>query len=150
MADAEPQAPPEPTTASAAASQADLEAALRLHMISGVGPRIRRRLLERFGSAAAALAAPAAQLAEVEGVGPKLLERIAAAGQLDTAAEIDVCRRHDIRILLDSDPDYPRLLGEIADPPGVLFVRGSLRAEDGLAVAIVGTRHATPYGLRTA
>ena len=150
MTDAEPQALPASPTASPAAIEADLEAALRLHMISGVGPRIRRRLLERFGSAAAALAAPAARLAEVEGVGPKLAQRIAEADQLDTAAEIDACRRHDIRILFDSDPDYPRLLGEIADPPGVLFVRGSLRAEDALAVAIVGTRHATPYGLRVA
>ncbi len=35
----------------------------------------------------------------------------------------------------------------IPDPPGVLFVRGQIQPSDGLAVAIVGTRHGSQYGL---
>jgi DNA processing protein len=42
------------------------------------------------------------------------------------------------------------LLREIHDPPGVLFVRGDLLPDDALSVAIVGTRHASHYGLRQA
>ena len=42
------------------------------------------------------------------------------------------------------------MLREIHDPPGVLFVRGALQPDDALAIAIVGTRHGTQYGLRQA
>ena len=61
-----------------------------------------------------------------------------------------VCRAHGVTILTEDDEQYPRLLREIHDPPGVLFVKGSLHPQDALAVAIVGTRHATQYGLRQA
>ena len=44
---------------------------LRLSLVSGVGPRIRKALLERFGSARAALAAAPSELREVQGVGPE-------------------------------------------------------------------------------
>jgi len=124
---------------------------LRLCMVEGVGPLMRMRLIERFGSYRAALTATIAELQEVAGVGPKLAARIAAAQhEVDAGAEIEICRQQGIHILTESSPEYPRLLREIVDPPGVLFVRGELRREDGLAVAMVGTRHATPYGLRQA
>jgi DNA processing protein len=50
--------------------------------------------------------------------------------------------RHDAR--------YPAQLREIPDPPEFLYVRGSLAREDALAVAVVGSRRATPYGVATA
>ena len=130
--------------------------ALRLSLISGVGPRIRQALLARFGSPGAVLRAAPSELHEVAGVGPKLTRKIAAAGdEIDVEAEIALCRQHDIEILVEpcdgaDDSRYPRMLREIHDPPGVLFVRGSIKPEDALAVGIVGTRHATQYGLRQA
>ncbi len=51
------------------------------------------------------------------------------------------------RLLCLTDRDYPRLLRQIPDPPLILTVWGQLRAEDGLPLAIVGSRRATPYGL---
>jgi DNA processing protein len=42
------------------------------------------------------------------------------------------------------------MLREIYDPPGVLFVRGEIKPNDAVAIGIVGTRHATQYGLRQA
>lgn len=124
---------------------------LRLCLIDGVGPRTRKRLLERFGSSRAVLAAPSAELQEVPGIGPTLAAKIAAAPTLvDAEAELELCRCRGIEILTEASPGYPRLLREIVDPPGVLFVRGRLLAQDALAVALVGTRHATPYGLRQA
>jgi DNA processing protein len=60
------------------------------------------------------------------------------------------CREHAIEILTAADPGYPRMLAEIHDPPAVLFVRGRLIADDALSVAIVGSRHATHYGLAQA
>lgn len=123
---------------------------LRLTMISGVGPRTRKALLERFGSARGVLAASGSDLKEVEGVGPKLATKILMADELDVEGEIAICQKHGIRIIVESDPAYPRALKEIHDPPGVLFVRGELLPRDALSIGIVGTRHATPYGLRQA
>ena len=128
----------------------DLVDTLRLAMISGVGPRIRQALLERFGSARAVLAAAPDELREVQGVGPKLAQNIADDDKIDVEQEIAVCREHGIRILTQSGDEYPRVLREIHDPPGVLFVKGCLAAEDALAIGIVGTRHGTQYGLRQA
>jgi DNA processing protein len=52
-------------------------------------------------------------------------------------------------LLTPADPRYPPLLGAIASPPD-LHVRGSLEPDDALAIAIVGSRRATAYGLEVA
>jgi DNA processing protein len=125
---------------------------MRLSMIPGVGPKTRKKLLERFGTPAAVLAAAPSDLKEVEGVGPKLMQKIVSPDLplYDAEAEIALCSELGIAILTENHSEYPRLLKEIHDPPGVLFVRGELKPCDSLAVGIVGTRHATPYGLRQA
>ncbi|MGQ9576735.1 MAG: DNA-processing protein DprA [Thermoguttaceae bacterium] len=129
----------------------DLADVLRLALIPGVGPRTRRSLLERFGTAAAVLRAAPAELREVQGIGPKLVAKIVHAHQeIHAEQEIEQCRQHGVAILTEQDPAYPELLRQIPDPPAVLFVRGQLRPQDGLAIAIVGTRHPTQYGLRQA
>jgi DNA processing protein len=129
----------------------DLVDMLRLCLISGVGPRTRQALLERFGSPRAALRAAPSELRDVHGVGPKLSGKITAAeSEIDVEAEIALCRQHGVEILTEAHAAYPRMLREIHDPPGVLFVKGALQPRDALALGIVGTRHATPYGLRQA
>jgi DNA processing protein len=134
-------------------SQADRELAdaVRLAMISGVGPRLRKALLAEFGSPSAVLAAAPADLRRVKGVGSELTRRIAVAlDQIDVQAELDLCREHQIAVLADQDPAYPRMLAEIHDPPGILFVQGQILPQDAVAIAIVGARHATQYGLAQA
>jgi DNA processing protein len=124
---------------------------LRLCSVPGVGPRTRKKLLERFGSDRAVLEATSSQLREVSGVGSKLAEAIFQADhQSDVEREVALCRQHGIEIITEHEDRYPRVLREIHDPPGVIFLRGELRPADALAIAIVGTRHATPYGLRQA
>lgn len=126
-------------------------AALRLALIPGVGPLTRRRLLERFGDPESVLKAAPCDLQSVSGVGPKLCRAIADAYKLvDAEEEIENCRREKVEILFESQPNYPRSLHELPDPPGVLFVRGNIKPSDTLAVAIVGSRHATHYGLQQA
>ncbi len=130
---------------------AELIDTVRLSLVDGVGPRIRRRLLDRFGDPRAALAAAPSELREVEGVGAKLTERIIrAANEIDAEGEIAYCCDRGIAILTEAHAEYPRTLREIPDPPGLLFVRGSLKPADALAIGIVGTRHGTAYGLRQA
>jgi DNA processing protein len=129
----------------------DLVDALRLCLIPGVGPTIRKRLLERFGTPKAVLAAAPSELRQVQGVGGKLTHAIADADhEIDVEAQIDLCRRQGIQIITEAHAAYPRALREIHDPPGVLFVRGTIKPDDALAVGIVGTRHGTQYGLRQA
>ena len=143
MSDTEPVEPAKP--------REELIHTLRLSLISGVGPRTRRALLDRFGSSQAVLNAAPSQLRDVEGVGPKLVEKIVAASQQsDAEDEIARCRDLGVTILADDEPDYPPLLSQIHDPPAVLFLRGQLRPQDQAAIAIVGTRHATHYGIRQA
>ncbi|WP_425614485.1 DNA-processing protein DprA [Anatilimnocola sp. NA78] len=122
-------------------------AALRLALVSGVGPITRQALLARFSTAAATLAASTKELREVKGVGQKLCQAIQdSIREVDAGEELSYCASQNISVLLDSDAAYPARLREIPDPPGVLFMLGELLAIDEMAIAIVGTRHATTYG----
>jgi DNA processing protein len=124
---------------------------LRLSLVSGVGPLLRKALLERFGTSAAVLAAGRDELQAVDGIGPKIAARVVAArDEIDAEAELRLAAEHGIDVLTESDAEYPRPLRQIHDPPGVLFRRGRSQPQDELAVAIVGTRHATRYGLAQA
>ena len=141
----------EPETPAGEHADEELRHTLLLSLVPGVGPRIRRELLDRFGSSRAVLEAAPSDLRSVPGVGPKLVRNIAAAAsEIDVDGVITLCRQNGVRILTESDAEYPRLLREIPDPPAVLFVRGSFQPQDALAIAVVGTRHATQYGLRQA
>ncbi|MGD9644875.1 MAG: DNA-processing protein DprA [Pirellulales bacterium] len=130
---------------------AELVERVRLAMVSGIGPRLAEALLARFGTATAIFSASRDELCQVEGIGAKLSAAIQAGRrEIDAAAEIELARRSGITLLARERSRYPRSLLEIADPPSVLYVRGELHPEDSLAIAIVGARHATQYGLQLA
>ncbi len=60
------------------------------------------------------------------------------------------CRRLGVTPVPRGDDRYPPPLGDIPDPPGLLYFKGTYEPRDELAVAIVGSRKCTPYGLRIA
>lgn len=126
------------------------DAALRLQLVQGIGPRVYGDLIEQFGSATAVLAASPAAIRSVQGVGTKLGHNIALAADLDIAPILDCCKLNGISILQRGQNEYPIRLSEIYDPPGILFAKGELLEVDELSIAIVGTRHATRYGLKVA
>ena len=120
---------------------------LQVVLTTGVGPQTLERLLDRFGNARAVLGASPTELCEVEGVGVSLARRLRSLEFRERAESVvDFCKATGIRILLPWQPEFPRLLREIPDPPSVLYVRGELRRTDALAIAIVGTRGASQYG----
>jgi DNA processing protein len=122
-----------------------------LTMVPGVGPLTSRALLERFGNASKVLGASTAALRDVPGVGPKLAAKIAAARkEQDAGAEIEKCRHLGVGLVARGEPGYPPPLGDIPDPPPLLYVLGEYGPADPLAIAIVGSRRCTPYGLRVA
>ncbi len=130
---------------------ADLRDLLCLTMVSGVGPNLFRSLIERLGSPTAVLDAPRSRLRDVPGIGVKLAERIAAARrEKDVEHELAECERLGVRVLTPDSADFPATLKGIPGPPALLYVRGDLLPRDALAVAVVGSRHCTAYGLRTA
>ena len=65
---------------------------------------------------------------------------------LDPLALTEQLRSKDISFLTWEDEAYPRYLKEIAQPPPVLYYKGTITVQDDLAVAIVGTRNVTSYG----
>jgi DNA processing protein len=118
-----------------------------LAMAPGVGPVLFRRLLQRFGSAEGVFRAKAKDLERIEGIGPKV---IAALRRFDWGSrveeEIRGTERKGARIITWDDGEYPALLKEIYDPPPMLYLKGSLSAQDSRAIAVVGSRYPTLYG----
>ena len=122
-----------------------------LTMVPGVGPHTGRALIERFGSPGRVLGASISSLRDVAGVGAKLAEKIAQARRdHDPEAELELCRREGVAPIPRSGPDYPPPLEDIPDPPALIYRRGTYEPRDQIAIAIVGSRRCTPYGLRVA
>ncbi|MDQ1256242.1 MAG: DNA-protecting protein DprA [Candidatus Hydrogenedentes bacterium] len=122
---------------------------LTLALVPGVGTANFIRLLARFRTPRRVLTASAGELQDV--VSKNLAQRIKQYGDVVNVEEQE--RRMDeygVRFITLDDPDYPVRLAEIYDPPLALFVRGDLFQADEHCVAIVGTRHPTPYGIRMA
>jgi len=65
-------------------------------------------------------------------------------------AEIEKLQQAGVKAYCWRDEEYPARLKEVDDHPPVLYVRGTLLPEDEWAVAVVGTRRATPYGRQAA
>lgn len=127
------------------------EALVALNLIEGVGPVRVRQLLEYFGDAPAILRASRAQLTQVRGIGEDTAEAIATwEKSVDLAAELKRIADFGCRVLIASDDEYPASLREIYDPPVVLYVKGALRPQDKNAVAVVGSRQVSHYGVETA
>ncbi|MFA6562587.1 MAG: DNA-processing protein DprA [Verrucomicrobiia bacterium] len=127
------------------------EAYIALNMIDHVGPVRVKRLLERFGQPQAILAASAKELMQVEGVGAEVAKAITGwQSQADLDTELKRIADFGARVLTLDDPDYPANLREIYDPPLALYVKGTLEPRDKHAIAIVGSRQTTYYGLESA
>lgn len=120
---------------------------LALTMTPQMGPTRIRRVVERLGDSKAVLRA---SLTELEACGlPAPAAQALALGTSRQAAEQELARAQaaGVELLCMDDPDYPEALEHIYDPPVVLYVRGNRQVLDSPGIAVVGTRHPTPYGL---
>lgn len=127
------------------------EAFVALNLIEGVGPIRVRQLLEHFGEPTAILAASQRQLLQVSGIGEETAAAISNwQSTIQLEAELKRIADFGCRILVQADPEYPELLRQIYDPPVVLYVRGQLLPKDKNAVAMVGSRLTTHYGIEAA
>lgn len=127
---------------------------IALKNVPGIGNRTFRHLVDRFGDPLRIATAAKTELLSVEGVTPKIAGAIHAAagsGKFTEAVkrEIDLIERRGYRLLTQADNQYPPLLLEIYDPPPYLYAYGGT-FDFSPAVAIVGSRHPTAYGISMA
>ncbi|MBY0586351.1 DNA-processing protein DprA [bacterium] len=120
----------------------------QLARIDGLGPIKLRRLLDVFGSASSVLSAKRADLLATPGIGPKLASAILdRTGAADIDQELVEMARAGVRVIFEDDAEYPPSLREIYDSPVFLTIRGEIEPRDRCAIAIVGSRHGTRYGI---
>jgi len=119
---------------------------LALVLTPGMGPTRCARAVRRLGAAERVFTA---SLTELEGAGlPAEAAQFCFDGRARAAAVDEAARTADQQavFLTPEDEAYPSRLLEIYDPPPVLWARGDLRQLNRAALAVVGTRHPTPYG----
>ncbi len=127
----------------------DLRCWIALSLISGVGGETFRRLLAAFGTPAEIFATPAQRLREVvdSNIAAKIANGVEPSAALETA--MAWLQQPGNRLLTLADTEYPRALLEIADPPPMLYCKGDLAFLNRPSIAVVGSRNATPQGLKT-
>ena len=119
---------------------------LALALTAGLGPTRIRKLIEHYGTAERVFQATLTEL-EATGMRAVSAQSIATGKSLELAQqECEKAAEARARIISLSDPEYPSRLKEIYDPPVVLFVKGCVEVLAQPGIAMVGTRHPTPYG----
>jgi len=131
-------------------SPAELEARLRLHRLPELGPRRFHKLLDAFGSACAAISAPAGAWRSL-GLPAACAEARRSADVRDGASHaLAWLERADQHLLMWDQPGYPALLAELCDAPPLLFVAGDPDILEKPQLAMVGSRRASRPGMDTA
>ena len=127
-----------------------LEWWVAFHRISRLGS-VRFGLLERaFPSLEDAWKADAAAL-RVAGLDSATVDLVVSQRpEIDPQRELERLSEAGVRAIPRFHSAYPARLREIADPPPVIYVRGTLSPQDEWALALVGTRRATAYGRQAA
>ena len=138
-------------------NESDNELCLVLHSVPGLSDAKLLALLRHFGSPAAVLAADrnAWALAGVESAACSALEVARRrnghpAAPWSVPRALEAMRSVGARVFAITDPDYPALLRTIHDPPPLLYCRGATEVLRAPCLAIVGSRKASPAGLRMA
>ncbi len=119
--------------------------------MQGIGPVRAHRLAEAFGSPEQAFAQPVTALVEQAKLTLETAERLKS---LDWPRCVDDewkrCGLVNCRMVTLEDAQYPSLLREVPAPPPVLYVRGTLTKDDEKAMAVVGCRKPSRYGVEAA
>jgi len=124
---------------------------LALGRVKGVGKLAYKALIDEFKEPALVFDTQIKRLEEIPGIGKKTALNIKNFKEWDwVEKEIGLIKKQGVKFLTLTDTDYPNPLLSIPDPPPYLYVKGTICKEDERAIAIVGTRLPTLYGLSTA
>jgi DNA processing protein len=123
---------------------------LALALTPGLGPTKARRVIEFFGSVQALFRASLTEL-EAAGLRAVSAQSLGTGRSMEMAQdELGKAAAAGAQIVSLDDPRYPAQLKQIYDPPLILYVRGNDSVISQPGIALVGTRHPTPYGLAMA
>ena len=124
---------------------------LWLTMKRRVSNQLRLALLEHFASPEELYFAEEGEYAQVSGMNRAALEELGDKSLTECDRVLGRCDQEDIRLITLCDADYPDRLKNIYDPPCLLYAKGRMPLfDEEAAVAVVGTRSATPYGIASA
>src|SRR5271168_1048764 len=117
-----------------------------LALTPGLGARTAGKLLREFGSPDAIFNASLTAL-EAQRIPAAVAQAIHTRQPLsDAAKELALVQAAGCRLLTWDEPEYPRRLREIYDPPTLLYVRGNVELLGRHLISVVGARRPTPYG----
>ena len=119
---------------------------LALALTPRLGPTRVRHLVDRFGNVGAIFRASLTEL-EATGLLAVSAQSIGTGKSLELAQEeLEKAKAAGAQIVSLDDSRYPSRVREIYDPPVILYVRGVVGVLSQPGLAVVGTRHPTPYG----
>jgi len=119
---------------------------LALTLTPGLGPTKARKVIELFGSIENVFAASLTEL-EAAGLNAPSAQALGTGRALELAQdELIRANAAGARLIALDDQLYPAQLKQIYDPPLVLYLRGNANVISQPGIAVVGTRHPTPYG----
>ncbi len=131
-------------------NQPDIKYRVGFSLVSGIG-RVRLTQLENyFTSLENAWKANPAELKQAGLDSGSVRAITSQRPKISLEAEMEKLDRFGVKVFSWHDDGYPSRLKEIYDYPPLIYVRGSLRAEDEWCLAVVGTRRATVYGRQVA
>lgn len=120
---------------------------LALRLVPGLGTRRSGMLIERFRTPQAIFRASHSEL-EAAGIPAALARSVAGGASFEEAAtQQQLLKEAGATLVPIGDARYPEPLRRIYDPPPLLFARGRVELLQSLCIAVVGTRHPTPYGV---
>ena len=124
---------------------------IALNMIEGLSTLKVHKLLEYYNNPSHIFKASAFELMRIAGIKSEISQTIRSFPSSNTfSQELKLINKHKINILTIQDSDYPSILKQISDPPIVLYIRGQYLEIDKLALAVVGSRKSSEYGLKMA
>lgn len=127
----------------------EIELWLNLNLIDGLGDESIRRLLVALNNPESIFSAP---LKVLEGIVKPSIAKLVQKGadQYKVADTLTWLKDSNNSIITLADADYPATLLNISDPPPLLYLKGRRELLQRSALAVVGSRNATPQGLLNA
>jgi DNA processing protein len=124
---------------------------IALSLVDGLGSVSYRNLIKKFHNPGQVFKTSAKDLETAGGIRRNVVEQIKDFRKTaEVEHELELIEQYRVTLVTFVDDNYPAHLLHIYDPPPFLYVKGELRQEDSLSVAVVGSRFASYYGKASA
>jgi DNA processing protein len=124
-----------------------IEDIILLNTVEGLGFRKFEKLLSVYKDTSRILKAAKSDLLAIGGIDKKLAERITGVDKELLSKELRLMEKTGVKAVSIFDEAYPENLKNIYSPPILIYIKGEINPEDAVAVAVVGTRQPSHYGV---